>query len=290
MLFYEWSLVSFTLLAQMAVGIILVGECLLARTTDSAQRLSIRRQSLVSLVLLSLGALLSLGHTGNPVNAYNTILNILYSWLSREIVMVGLTGLALLYLAWLRIRPQEHPSERRVALVAVLCGFVLIAVMGQVYRLPVAPAWNNYSGTLLFFASALVLGAFWFGFVFSLWRTEQTGGQFSGSKDRIVPVILFAVAGFALVAISLPLALSGQGAVVNEGTANIPALCLVWSLVLRIALLALALMLFLWLMLRSAMYGKSLMSLGMGFVFLLAFAAEFFGRTLFYLSYARIGL
>ena len=290
MLFYEWSLVSFTLLAQMAVGIILVGECLLARTADSAQRLSIRRQSLVSLALLALGALLSLGHTGNPVNAYNTVLNVFSSWLSREIFMVGFTGLALLYLAWLRIKPQEHPSERRVALVAVLCGFVLIAVMGQVYRLPVVPAWNNSSGTLLFFASALILGSFWFGFVFSLWATEQTQGPLSGSKGSIVPVILFAVAGFALIAISLPLALSGQGAVVNEGTANIPASCLVWSLVLRIALLALALLLFLWLMLRSAMYGKSLMSLGMGFVFLLAFAAEFFGRTLFYLSYARIGL
>ena len=84
--------------------------------------------------------------------------------------------------------------------------------------------------------------------------------------------------------------LSGMGGMFNTNTVLIPLSCLIWSLALHALLLALALLLFMGCLLRVGFLGACAPAWGMIIAFLLLFAAEFFGRTLFYLAYARLGM
>ena len=61
-------LVFFTILAQLAVGVILVGEIVVRRAPDDAARVRARRQSPAALLLFGVAAIVSLAHTGTPLH------------------------------------------------------------------------------------------------------------------------------------------------------------------------------------------------------------------------------
>lgn len=289
LLLHEWPLVLFTLLLQSAVGIVLVGECLLRRAEDERLVTCLRRQSCAAFILFAVGGLLSLLHTGSPLNSFHTLSNIGSSWLSREIAVLSFTGLVLLWLAFMRRKERPQTAEKTVARIAIVAGLILVAIMSRVYRLAVVPAWNSHAGLLAFFASVLLCGALWHGFMLN--RLCQGGISFSGlPQERSAARLLFAAAflGFLLAAASLPLSVSVQEAGLNMRTALIPFSCLAWSLTLRIALTGTAVLLFCIALLREdckrfpvGMAGMALLLLAVG---------EFFGRALFYLSYVRVGM
>lgn len=275
MLLHEWTLVLFTLLAQTAIGMVLVGECTLCQTNDAAQRKPIRSQSAVAFVLFAAAGLISLGHLGSPLNSFYTITNIGSSWLSREIALLSLTGVAFLGLAFFRLKEEEAALEKILAILVVVLGLALVATMSRVYRLSVAPAWDSWYGCLVFFGSVFLMGSAWQAMV-------------AGDNPKFGPTLIgFAFLGLLLAAAGSPLGVPTAGAgAINAATALLPSSCIASYLAWRIALSVAGAAL---LALRFSSGGGLAASITVP-AFLLILAGELLGRAAFYISYARVGM
>lgn len=278
-LLHEWTLVLFTVLVQAAVGTVFAGECLLRKTEDGAQRRCIRRQSLAAFVFFAVAGLISLGHTGSPLNSFYTLFNIGSSWLSREIAILGLTGIAFLWLAFMRMKEEAQGSEKIAALLVVVLGFILIGVMSRVYRLTVAPAWDSWSGLLAFFGTTFLLG--------SLWQGAAAGKRGCGTTFG-APLVSLAFVGLILAAASAPLGVPTVSGGVNPATVLLPAPCIAGVLALRMALTVLGVALLALSVIRAASGGKCACVPVVAFA--LVCIGELLGRSMFYLSYARLGM
>ncbi len=143
---HELPLVTFSLLAQMAVGMA-VGSLALSQ---------IPRAVLLPIgILLGSGGLISFLHLGRKRNAWRSVIHLKKSWLSREVLMAGLFGTAWAYTAgsaWL-LKATPHPWP-----MAIL-GLGLIYCMARVYHLRSVPGWNSWRTLASFLLSAAVLGA-----------------------------------------------------------------------------------------------------------------------------------
>lgn len=139
-----WSLVGFTILAQAAAGLMMLCP-FIADESES------RTQGIVAVALLAMSAGLSLAHLSDPVRSVFTILNILDSWLSREIMCLGLFGGSTLIAI---IKPQA--AWRWLSAVT---GLLFVFVMGNVYVLAAVPTWNSWLTVAAFMTTALLLGA-----------------------------------------------------------------------------------------------------------------------------------
>ena len=167
----EWALIAFTILAQMSVGafvVLGVVHFFAVRSAglEQADRLSDRALLAIGPVLV-LGLLASLGHLGNPLNAYRAVTNLATSWLSREIlasVVFTVLGGAFAFMQWRKLGPFSLRTG--VAGLAALAGLVLVYAMSRVYALPLQPAWNNFGTPLAFFATTLLLGVLAIGVAF----------------------------------------------------------------------------------------------------------------------------
>lgn len=84
-----WSLVIFTLFGQAAAGVLT--PPFFSRTADTS-----RAKAWVACILLGVGASASLEHLSDPTVSFYMITNVGTSWLSREILFVGLFGTGLL--------------------------------------------------------------------------------------------------------------------------------------------------------------------------------------------------
>ena len=88
MIFTEWSLVFFTVLAQTAIGMLLVSEIVFMRSNSPVGKALSRQLPIVTL-LTGASLFLSLTHLGTPLHSAYTILNAGSSWLSREILVIS---------------------------------------------------------------------------------------------------------------------------------------------------------------------------------------------------------
>ena len=138
-----WSLVIFTLLGQAAAGMLILS--FFSRTADTS-----RAKAWVACILLGVGALASLEHLSDPTVSFYTITNVGTSWLSREILFVGLFGAGLLL--WLI---TLNAWARRLA---AILGLAFVYVMSRVYTIPTVPFWNSLFTYWLFLAASLLLG------------------------------------------------------------------------------------------------------------------------------------
>ena len=123
-----WSLVIFTLLGQAAAGMLILS--FFSRTADTS-----RAKAWAACILLGVGALASLEHLSDPTVSFYTITNVGTSWLSREILFVGLFGAGLLL--WLI---TLNAWARRLA---AILGLAFVYVMSRVYTIPTVPFWNS---------------------------------------------------------------------------------------------------------------------------------------------------
>lgn len=143
---HELPLVAFTLLAQMAAGMAVASLVISPIPTQVLLAIGF---------LLGLGGIMSFLHLGRKRNAWRSVRHLKKSWLSREILLTGLFGIAWVVTAgsqWLG-RYNSTPW-----LMAVL-GIGLVYCMGRIYLLRAVPAWNSWRTPLGFFLSAAVLGA-----------------------------------------------------------------------------------------------------------------------------------
>lgn len=281
----ELPLVLFTLLIQMSLGIILVGQCIIRCGVDNPVGERARQQTPLALALFIVAALLSLGHTGTPLHGPFTLLNISSSWLSREIFMVALTGLAMLWLAYLRFRKPPSSKECPAVAVVIVLGLILTFAMSSVYTQKNMPGWNNPSVFPLFLSSIFMLGALWHGLALGFKNTEFK----SGSAGAAQPILIWSLIGFVLMAACLPLALPGKGISLNSTTVLLPYECLIWSHTVHAMLSGLGMLLMTVAALRATKE-KSFCAVLTVPAFALLLAGEIFGRLVFYLSYSRLGM
>jgi DMSO reductase anchor subunit len=155
----ERSLVAFTLLAQMAVGLFwaLTGAWWLLGDAAGA---GLRGPLLAVGPLVGAAALVSLLHLGSPRNAWRAMGNLRVSWLSREIFLVTLFagGWAMVAgMHWAGV----GPASARLALAGAVsvAGAGLVFSMARVYRIRTVPAWDSWLTTASFFLTAGHLGA-----------------------------------------------------------------------------------------------------------------------------------
>lgn len=159
----EWALIAFTILTQMSVGafvVLGVVHFFAERTAgaEEADRLSDRALLAIGPVLV-LGLVASLGHLGNPLNAYRAVANLDTSWLSREIlsgVLFTIVGGLFAIMQWRKI--ASFAVRNLIAWLAALIGLFQVYSMAMVYMLPVQPAWNTVATPIAFFTTTLLLG------------------------------------------------------------------------------------------------------------------------------------
>ena len=154
----ERSLVYFTLLSQAACGALvgLAGVQALG-STDVLGPLSFIAVGLLLLV----AAMTSTLHLGAPRHAPYALLNWRNSWLSREIVMLGVTGglVALGATIGLVSTPEaSHVTRTAIGFLAAAAGVVLVLTMIRLYSVRTIPEWSPPTTAARFAGTSLRLG------------------------------------------------------------------------------------------------------------------------------------
>ncbi len=163
---YDFSLVAFTILAQLAVGAFAV-LCLFSLTVRPDALPNRVAIGVVASMLLGLFA--SLFHLGSLLQAWRALAHWRSSWVSREILFALLFATSTVVFAVLdSLRVDERGAA---AWFAVLLGFGLIYSMASAYSLRTVPAWSTPFTFVSFVITSLLLGlsgvaaiAAWVGF------------------------------------------------------------------------------------------------------------------------------
>ena len=189
----EISLVAFTLLVQLAVGLFWAWLALNSAAPPAAGSGVLL---LAAGPLLLAGAASSLLHLGSPSQAWRALANLRTSWLSREILLIIAFGAGWTLVLALQ-RYGEGLAGARAALAAAvgLLGFALVYAMARVYRLRTVPPWNTVRTFHSFLLTAIILGAL----AAALLRAAAggTGGT------AVLPALLFVAAVAAAVVFRL---------------------------------------------------------------------------------------
>jgi formate dehydrogenase iron-sulfur subunit len=132
----HWPLVVLTLLTQIALGVSLTGWTLSHR--------------LVSAGVAGAAMAASLLHLGRPIHAWKALRNLRRSWLSREVLLLGLYATAAAAFAVV-----DAPI---VGAVAALLGVAGVFASGRLYVVPGRPSWNTPLTIAAFFLAGLATG------------------------------------------------------------------------------------------------------------------------------------
>jgi anaerobic dimethyl sulfoxide reductase subunit C (anchor subunit) len=160
----EWALPVYTILMQFSVGTLTALWVLRVfgmRELPSETIERILRKPILVLVFSILTAIIgSHFHLSKPYFSFLAVLNFGTSWLSREIVFTILLLVSCLLLTYLIWFVRGH-NRFKILLgwFAVACGWIVIYCMASLYLLPTQPIWDTPITILLFFGSALLLGA-----------------------------------------------------------------------------------------------------------------------------------
>jgi Fe-S-cluster-containing dehydrogenase component/DMSO reductase anchor subunit len=138
--------------------------------------------AILTFVLGQVALVASLFHLGRPFYAFRAVLGLKTSWLSREIVAMGLFtfstfGYALCFALnrWTSFYIPESLFQV-LGTLTVLAGMVAIGTSVMVYRVTKRECWNTMATTGKFFLSAFVSGSSFLFLVlhaFSLWQGEM---------------------------------------------------------------------------------------------------------------------
>lgn len=147
----HWPLVFMLTLTQMSVGAA-CGMWLLSL----AESTSLVRGAALTLGVAVVSLLASVLHLGRPVHAYRAIRGWRRSWLSREVLTLGLfANFAAIFAAALSLHLRLSAISGALACVFGLLGVYCSA---RVYMVPARPAWNSRYTPVEFFATTLLLG------------------------------------------------------------------------------------------------------------------------------------
>ncbi len=153
----ELSLVIFTVLSQVSVGLAMMLALRQWNTAQGPDQSSVRTEWLVVGIVLALGLLASTFHLGHPGGSPRAILHLSNSWLSREVLAFIVYGL--LVVIGLLALFKAGAGGRGVIKIAAAIGLIALAVSGMVYAPPSFPALNNGVPVLFYILTAFILGS-----------------------------------------------------------------------------------------------------------------------------------
>ena len=151
----EHPLLFFTLLMQMSVGAFWLRPWMFAPlwlpVGTCTFYLRLIPTSFIG-ICLTLGMSIALAHLGTKSNAWRMLSNLRKSWLSKEILSIGLFGGS-----WALSAIFDVPI---LYWLTAFLGFWLIYSMANVYYLRSMPGWNSWRTLAAFLLSAVLLGQF----------------------------------------------------------------------------------------------------------------------------------
>jgi Fe-S-cluster-containing dehydrogenase component/DMSO reductase anchor subunit len=154
-------LVLMLVLTQLSAGGFLIElvACLAGRPDGAAGQIYPQ----LCLGLGFLGLVASLFHLGRPMYAYRAVIGLRHSWLSREVVALGLFALlATFYVAAVAVAPvwlAALPTLRAGLLATVvMAGAAMVSSSVMVYHVVRRPFWRASSAGWKFAGTALLLG------------------------------------------------------------------------------------------------------------------------------------
>jgi anaerobic dimethyl sulfoxide reductase subunit B (iron-sulfur subunit) len=160
----ELPLVIFTVLVQMAVGAFIVLGPFIASTAVYFSAMAERVHFALGLLLVTgivfiLGVLTSFLHLGRPLKAYRALANWRRSWLSREILLVGLFGAGWVVFGGLYLSgPRLAGTIWVVYGLTALAGLGLIYCMAKIYQVDGLLLWKSWKTGASFYLTAGILG------------------------------------------------------------------------------------------------------------------------------------
>jgi DMSO reductase anchor subunit len=152
----QWPLVFFTLLTGLGVGAF--AFVAIAEWLGKAERTRLLG-AITAIVAMAAGGIASIFHLGHIERIFNVLGNF-GSGLYQEMILMGLTGLAvLIYIIMLR-KGSSAGARKAIALIGLVLAIMLSVAMGTSYVLTARPAWNTFLLPIVYVASAAVLGIF----------------------------------------------------------------------------------------------------------------------------------
>ncbi|SDF71643.1 dimethyl sulfoxide reductase anchor subunit family protein [Sporomusa acidovorans] len=154
----EFYLVTYTILSQAAVGLVVmlsVGSKILGVNQENTDKY--RLGLLTATILTVVAMLVSASHLGSPVKAMNAMLNLGSSWLSREIV---LNGLFFVSVGGAYLLARKGKNFAGAAAIASGVGIVCVLCQAAIYANTVIPAWGMGHSYITFIGATCAMGAF----------------------------------------------------------------------------------------------------------------------------------
>jgi len=284
----DWSLVLFTTVAQLSVGMILCFT--LAGYFYSDMGVFIEpvpvtaKPVLLALVLIAVATVISFLHLGNPSNAPNALNNLSGSWLSREILALGVYAVSLIIVLALGWKTGSTEHLKFFMALSSVAGLALLWMMIRIYVVPTIPAWYSWYTPLSFASTALCLGLLAL-LVFHCAGPANSDDQIIRKLMGFLMLILFieTASGF-IHQISLEKMNTGiDDLVFNQGP-------FYRVFLVRMGLLFIAFLAIFILTLKPDLLLENGSNAGLYPLFVLIVVQELMGRLLFYSSYFRIGV
>ncbi|PML27695.1 dimethylsulfoxide reductase [Vibrio breoganii] len=281
MIFHEWSLIFFTVLAQTAVGgYLLVSARALAKGHDEDKINSYKVPMFFLWAIMGIGFLFSTTHLGSPLRAFNAFNMLGSAWLSNE-VFFGAAFFAVGGLQWLLsvLKKGGAGVQKLLMLVAMALGIIFMYSMIRVYMIDTVPTWNNIYTPMSFVMTMVVTGL-----LFSQWVIVFANDS-KFTVDRNIAILAVIAIGISLLATVGKMTLIGD---IQSSVVKASELVdgLGFYLLLQVALLVFGLLI--WIMPLINKASENPINLGVALV--LIWVSELIGRGLFYSLHMTTGL
>ncbi|MFA0325976.1 dimethyl sulfoxide reductase anchor subunit family protein [Vibrio splendidus] len=281
MIFHEWSLIFFTVLAQTAVGgYLLIGARALVLGHNEEKLNSYKVPMFILWALMGLGFLFSTTHLGSPLRAFNAFNQLGSAWLSNE-VFFGAAFFAVGGLQWLLsvVKKGGVAIQKALMVGAMVLGVIFMYAMINVYMINTVPTWDNIYTPLSFIMTMVVGGLLLSQFVIVFANDSRF------TVDRNITML-----AVIAVAISLLVTVGKLNLIGDIQTSAAKASELVDGLgsyvILQVALLMASLLVWILPMLNKAKVNP----VNLGLALVLFLASELIGRGLFYSLHMTSGL
>ncbi|MBU2911826.1 dimethyl sulfoxide reductase anchor subunit family protein [Vibrio splendidus] len=281
MIFHEWSLIFFTVLAQTAVGgYLLIGARALVLGHDEEKLNSYKVPMFILWALMGLGFMFSTTHLGSPLRAFNAFNQLGSAWLSNE-VFFGAAFFAVGGLQWLLsvVKKGGVAIQKALMVGAMVLGVIFMYAMINVYMINTVPTWDNIYTPLSFIMTMVVGGLLLSQFVIVFANDSRF------TVDRNITML-----AVIAVAISLLVTVGKLNLIGDIQTSAAKASELVDGLgsyvILQVALLMASLLIWILPMLNKAKVNP----VNLGLALVLFLVSELIGRGLFYSLHMTSGL
>ncbi|WP_368084272.1 dimethyl sulfoxide reductase anchor subunit family protein [Vibrio splendidus] len=281
MIFHEWSLIFFTVLAQTAVGgYLLIGARALILGHDEEKLNSYKVPMFILWALMGLGFMFSTTHLGSPLRAFNAFNQLGSAWLSNE-VFFGAAFFAVGGLQWLLsvVKKGGVAIQKALMVGAMVLGVIFMYAMINVYMINTVPTWDNIYTPLSFIMTMVVGGLLLSQFVIVFAKDSRF------TVDRNITML-----AVIAVAISLLVTVGKLNLIGDIQTSAAKASELVDGLgsyvILQVALLMASLLIWILPMLNKAKVNP----VNLGLALVLFLVSELIGRGLFYSLHMTSGL